>query len=72
MIEIAASFSKKINLQNYGGRAFESEDVFISAKDNLPDGSSPETLQTKTDELYYSCVNAVEAFVKERIELLRK
>ena len=71
-MEISTSFSRKINLANYGGAAYESEDVFVSMKDSLPEGATKEEKDAKTDELYYKCVEAVEAFLTERINNLKK
>ena len=71
-MEISVSFTKNINLANYGGAAYESENIFVAMKDNIPDGSEEQVIIDKTDELYYKCVESVETFLKERITLLKQ
>jgi hypothetical protein len=61
--EVCVSFSRKFNLANYGGPAYEAIDVFVSRKVEC----SPADLDALTAELQQECVEAVEAAARQYI-----
>jgi len=52
MKEITRSYSRKIQLQNYGGNKYESADFFSSWKEEIPDGTSSKKEKEISDELF--------------------
>lgn len=77
VVEIATSFSKKISLSNYGGPQYESEDIFVSMKEEVD--VTPSTDQTSADKIAaYTkgaskfLQNQAEELLAERIKTLVK
>jgi|TARA_Y100000310_G_C20689413_1_gene821222 hypothetical protein len=52
MKEITRSYSRKIQLENYGGNKYESADFFASWKEEIPDGTSSKDEKKISDELF--------------------
>ncbi len=67
-VEIARSFSYKLNCQNYGGFQFESRDFFCSQKTEC----SVEDAAEVSAALYHFCKTQVLEAVREYIADLRK
>ena len=66
--EACASFSHKINLQNYGGPAYESVEFFASRKVQC----APEDLDALTLELHEECVAEVDGRARQYILDMRR
>jgi hypothetical protein len=66
--EACASFSHKINLQNYGGPAYEIVEFFASRKVEC----RPEDLDMLTEELHAECVAEVDGQARAYILAMRR
>lgn len=67
--EACVAFSRKFNLQNYGGPAYEAIDIFVSRKVEC----APGDLDVLTAELQQECVDAVEVAARRYlIDMKRK
>lgn len=76
-IEIATSFSKKINLAAYGGNQYESEDCFVSCKETIDieenkDLTPRAQIEANIKGLNQVCQDMVESILKERILKLKR
>lgn len=67
-VEITRSFSYKLNLQNYGGKAYESADFFASRKIRC----ASEAVEWVSQEMYEECVADVRKAVKQHIEEMQR
>ena len=68
-MEIARSYSRKLNLQHYGGKQYETADFFASRKIEVDDFTmSKEKIQEKSEKLYSEC----ESDVNKSIEKFKK
>lgn len=66
--EACASFSHKINLQNYGGPQYESVDFFASRKVQC----APEDIDALSVELHQECVSEVDEQARQYILNMRR
>jgi hypothetical protein len=66
--EACASFSHKINLENYGGPRYESVEFFASRKVQC----APEDLGGLTEELHAECVEEVDGKARQYILDMRR
>ena len=66
--EACASFSHRINLENYGGPRYESVEFFASRKVQC----APEDLEALTLELHDECVNEVDGKARQYILEMRR
>ena len=64
MINVVASYSKKLQFEYYGGNKYEGSDHFASLGTELPDGTDPES---KYNELYDKCKRLVSAKILEEL-----
>ncbi len=67
-VEVCRSFSRKLNLQNYGGNAFESVDFFASRKMQC----NAEFRDEVSAELFDECVAEVRTAMAEYIANMKK
>jgi len=67
-VEIARSFSFKLNCANHGGMLYESQDFFCSQKAEC----APEDAADVSEALYQFCKSEVRRNVKEAIADLRR
>jgi pyruvoyl-dependent arginine decarboxylase (PvlArgDC) len=63
-MEIAASYTRKINLGLYGGNDFEMKDFFHSVKLEIPDDQDPKGTMK---ELRQTCEEVVDEAIEEHI-----
>ena len=66
--EACASFSRKVNLENYGGPRYESAEFFASRKVQC----APEDLTALSIELHQECIEEVEMHAKQYVLLVKK
>jgi hypothetical protein len=67
--EACVSFSRKVNLENYGGPRYESAEFFASRKVQC----TPEDLEALSVELHEECVQEVEAQARQYVlDVVRK
>lgn len=66
--EVCASFSHRINLENYGGPKYESAEFFASRKVQC----SPEDIDALTIELHQECVIEVDGRARDYILAMRR
>ena len=66
--EACASFSHKLNLENYGGPRFESVEFFASRKVQC----APDDIGRLTEELHDECVEEVDTKARQYILQMRR
>ena len=69
-IVIARSFSRKLNLQKYGGNQYESADFWASYSEEVPLKAKSETQQATSEKLYSFAKRDVEESIAEFIKEL--
>ena len=67
---ISRSYSRKLSLQHYGGKAFETMDFFASYSEEFPKDASKEELQRSSALLYDEARSEVEQVVQNEIDKL--
>ena len=67
---ISRSYSRKICLQHYGGKAFETMDFSASYGEEFPKDASAEELQRSSALLYDEARSEVEQVVQNEIDKL--
>ena len=68
--QISRSYSRKISLQHYGGKAFETMDFSASYGEEFPKDASAEELQRSSALLYDEARSEVEQVVQNEIDKL--
>jgi hypothetical protein len=63
-MEIAVSYSRKLNHALYGGNQYESSDFFCSLKMEIPDDEDPKGIHT---DLSATCKNMVEDAIENEV-----
>lgn len=71
-VKLTAGASRKLNLQAYGGRPYESEDLWVSIELERPDldGKSQQERLNATAELQLEARKVVDALASDRVRKL--
>jgi len=70
-IEIAVSYSRKVNHALYGGKNYENSDFFCSAKQEFEVGTKTKILTDKTKQMQGWCKEQVDRAVMEETNALQ-
>ena len=69
---ITKSYSRKINLQAYGGKQYENADFFESRNYSWFTEPTVEEMNIKGEQLFSQCFNAIEKQIEKYITIMPK